>query len=437
MVVLPATRAHGKSTDRHPLRILHVVQCYAPAVGGTEHVVQQLSEHLARGFGDRVTVFTTNCANADEFVRSARPSFAEGWEEVGGVPVRRFPVRRWHARLVEQPARVTFRLRLAGNQWLRTLYGGPVIPGLASAIRSCEADLVAASSFPLLHMYTALRAARRSHRPCVLIGGLHPAERWGYDRPMIYEAIRRADHYVAYTPFEARWVERQGVPAERIAVIGLGVDPDPFQDVDAERARSELAFTSGPVVGFVGQLAPHKGIDRLVSAMEHVWKEHPDANLLVAGARTPHASALQARVLRLDEPWRSRVRWIENFDDSRKPVLFAACDVIAYPSRFESFGLVFLEAWAAGLPVVGCRGSAVEDVIRDEVDGLLVDVDSVTGLAAALSRLLRNPTERANMGAAGRARVLEHHRWETIAARFREVYVRVLEGAAVKGEIRA
>lgn len=425
------------SGPRAALRILHVVQGYAPAAGGTERVVQRLSEVLVRDFGDEVTVFTTDCRGVGDFVRSSGARLPVGWEEIAGVRVRRFAVSRWPGRLLEYPARLSFRFGAAASQHLRTLYAGPVVPGLVRAIRRQPADLVVATSFPLLHMYSALRAARRSARPCVLVGGLHPGDRWGFDRPMIYDAIRRADHYVAYTPFEAHWVEAQGMPSERISTIGPGVDAHLFESVDRTRARQSLGLDDGLVIGFVGQLAPHKGIDRLLEAMPTVWAAHPGAGLLIAGAPTPHVEELRRHIARLEEGFRQKVRLIEGFMEDQKPSLLAACDLLVYPSRYESFGLVFLEAWASGIPVIGCRGGAVEDVIREGVDGLLVRPDSAPEIAAAIVRLLANPAERASLGEQGRARVRAHHRWETVAARFREAYLRAVEDSAATGEIHA
>ena len=77
-----------------PLRILHVVQGYAPAVGGSERVMQRLSEELVAGFGDHVTIFTTDCRSAEAFPRPSFPRLARGWETLHGVEIRRFGVVR-------------------------------------------------------------------------------------------------------------------------------------------------------------------------------------------------------------------------------------------------------------------------------------------------------------------------------------------------------
>jgi glycosyltransferase involved in cell wall biosynthesis len=118
---------------------------------------------------------------------------------------------------------------------------------------------------------------------------------------------------------------------------------------------------------------------------------------------------------------------IDNFSESQKPQLFAACDVLAYPSVYESFGIAFVEAWATGKPVVGCRAGAVPCVVRHEVDGLLVDPEDTKGLAEAILRLLKEPNLRHDMGQRGLKKVRESHTWPVVTARFREVYQTVTQ----------
>lgn len=413
-----------------PLRILHVVQGYAPAVGGSERVMKRLSEELVTHHGDRITVFTTDCRNAEAFPRPSFPRLARGWETIHGVDVRRFRVLRSLGPLLGPLQSTAFRLGLPFNDHLRTWYAGPIIPGLARQVRRHEADIVAATSFPLRHMYQALAGARAAGRPCVLIGGIHPEDRWGYHRPMIHRAIARADLYVAYTRHEARWVIEHGASADRVVVIGVGVDPDEFASVDPAPLRGELGVGDAPVVGFIGQLGVHKGIAHLVSAMESVWQRHPAARLLIAGAQTVFSQQVAELVARLPAERRGKILLRLDFSEDDKPRLMSLVDVLAYPSQYESYGIAFLEAWAAGKPVIGCRCGAIAEVVRDGADGLLVPYADPVALGAAICNLLDDPARARTLGEAGRRRVLAEHGWPAIAARFRDAYVRTIERAS-------
>ena len=410
------------------MKILHVTQGYAPAIGGTELLIQRVSEELVRQFGDEVTVFTTDCYNGEGFFTAGAPRLAAGWEERNGVRVRRFPVASGLSRLARRVQGPLFEYNVPFNQYVRALAGGPVVKGLTRAIREASADVIAASSFPLLHMFSALRAAEQSRRPCVLHGGLHPEDIWGFRRSMIFRAIRRAD-YIANTRFEADYVVETGASPDRVTVIGVGVDAEQFGRLPAAEAKRRLGLDEGPVVGFIGQLAASKGVGTLVRAMPRVWRAEPRARLLIAGGRTSYLPQIEQQIATLPVEQRNRVSLIPDFAAELKSTLFDAIDVLAYPSGFESFGIAFLEAWAAGKPVIGCNRGAQTSVIAEGTDGLLVHFDDPPMLALAIVHLLANPALRHAYGEAGRVKVLARYTWPHIAREFRTVYERALRRA--------
>lgn len=420
------------------MKILHVLHAYPPAIGGVQQLFQNVSERLARDFGDQVTVYTTTAYQNTLFWDPGQPALPAGEEMRAGVRVRRFPVwNRWPG-LRLNAARIAHKLQLPGEDWLRGLYFGPLAPGLARAVAAAaaDADIVVASAFPLLHMHAALRGARRGGAPVIFVGALHPADRWCFDRPMIYRAIRRADAYIALSDFERAHLLRQtaapqGDP-DRIAVIGGGVDRAAFAGAREKRAamRQRLGWSpDDPAVIFLGRHVEHKRIDVLIAAMRLVWAEQPLARLLIAGARTDYTPQLMAQVAALPEEQRTRITWVADFEEAEKPALLAACDVLANPSAYESFGIVFLEAWAVGVPVIGARVGAIPTIIEAGQDGLLAEHGDAEAWAHALLRLLGSPSLRARMGAAGREKVRARYDWPVVVRRFRETYARVLEDA--------
>jgi glycosyltransferase involved in cell wall biosynthesis len=409
------------------MKILHVTQGYDPAIGGTELVIQRVSEELVRQFGDEVTVFTTNCFSGDAFYTPNLPRMPVGWEQINGVRVRRFPVYSRVSRLF-RPFRPSLRKTFfPGSQYFRTLYNGPIIPGLSSAIRQADFDLVAASSFPLLHMFQTLSAAHRTKRPCVLLGGLHPQDEWGFQRPMIYQAIRQADRYIAYTSYEGRYVIERGASPDKVRVVGVGVDLEAFQGVNPKEARQRLGLGEAPAVGFIGQIAGHKGVDTLVRAMPIVWQVEPQARLLIAGAHTLFSESLEHTIRQLPAEDQDKIILRYNFTNDEKPRLYAALDVFAYPSGFESFGIAYLEAWAVRKPVIGTWRGAIPSVISAGRDGLLVDFQNEALLAEAILLLLRNPRLAFSLGEAGYSKVKERYNWPEIARRFRQTYQEALK----------
>jgi glycosyltransferase involved in cell wall biosynthesis len=163
-----------------------------------------------------------------------------------------------------------------------------------------------------------------------------------------------------------------------------------------------------------------------------VWERVPAARLVIAGARRAETEAVERGVAALPPDRRERVRLEIDVPEARKAELYASFDVFASPSVYESFGITFLEAWAAGLPVVACDVGAVGSVIEHGADGLLVPPSDPRALAEALVRLLLDPAERRRLGERGRLVAVERHGWDAVAAQVEALYAS-LAGTAATG----
>ena len=409
------------------MNILHVVHGYHPAIGGTEFLFQRISEQLVAQYGDQVTVFTTNAYNGIFFIDPSQPAIPPREnEEINGVKIRRFPVNNRIAPRIAALQRKAFDNNWPFNDVLRTLYHGPISWPMFSAIQHAQADVVAASAFPLLHMYYAALGKQFNRIPLVFYGALHPGDRWNFDRPIIHRAIAMCDMYLAYTSFERDFVIAQGALPDKVRVASPGVDPDPFRVADGMALRRQFGWENVPVIAFVGQQSAHKGIDALYHAMRLVWRQLPEARLIVAGGRTAYSPHLDHILESFSLQERDRIQHIPNFAEEEKPQIFAACDVFVSPSGYESFGITFVEAWAAGKPVIGCRSGAISAVIDEWQDGLLVPYKDVPQLATVILELLTDAALRERMGHRGREKVLTQYTWDIAVARFREAYERAI-----------
>jgi len=408
------------------MRVLHVVHAYPPSIGGSQWLMKNLSEQLVSRYGDEVTVFTTTAYNLELFWRSDVPAMPAGTEEINGVTVRRFPVFNRFGRLRMLIAGVAYRLHLPCNDWLRAIYNGPLIFGMTRAVANSEADVVFATAFPLLHMHYALAGAQRAGIPIVFLGAIHTADTWGYDRMMIYRAIRQADAYIAHTTFERDYLIKRGIRADKISVIGPGVDASTFVKADGTVIRRRYGWGDAPVAALVAKQTARKRFDVLLEAMRRVWAMHPDVQLLIAGARTPYSRQIQQMIDALPPEQQAHVTVVNDFPEEEKPALLAACDLFVLPSGYESFGIAFLEAWACGKPVIGARTGAIPSVIDEGQDGLLVAYQDADDLARAILALLADPQRRARMGEAGQRKVLENHTWGVVADRVRTVYLEAI-----------
>ena len=415
------------------MKILHVVHGDPPSIGGSQWLVKNLSEQLVSRYRDEVTVFTTVAYNTEHFWRSDEPAMPAGEQKINRVLVRRFSVFNRLNVLRMLSAGVAYRLRLPCNDWLRTIYSGPLISGMVQAIAESGVDVVFATAFPLMHMYYALAGARRARVPIVFLGAIHTIDTWGYDRRMIYRAIRQADAYIALTTYERDYLVERGIRADKISVIGAGVDVDSFRGADGILIRCRYGWGDAPVVALVAKQTARKRFDTLLKALRQVWAVHPNVQLLLAGTRSPYSRQIEEMINAFPPEQQAHITVVSDFSEEEKPNLLAACDIFALPSGMESFGIAFVEAWACAKPVIGARIGAIPSVIDEGIDGLLVTYQDADDLARAILELLASPSRRAQLGEAGRRKVLESHTWETVADRVRAVYTEAISRRAGPG----
>jgi glycosyltransferase involved in cell wall biosynthesis len=223
---------------------------------------------------------------------------------------------------------------------------------------------------------------------------------------------RLDDRVIVLSDHVGRYVVEVGrVQPERIRRVYYGINLDrPIalarRAVDELRAEFGIPL-GGPFLLCVGRLDPQKGHPVLFEAMRPVLREQPDARLVVVGG-AQQASQEYVATLRThaaDAELAGRIVFAGERTDV--PRLMAACDVFVLASLWEGFGLVFVEAMAAGKPVVATRVSAIPEVVLDGETGLLVPPEDADALAAAILRLCDDPAERDRLGNSGYRRVHE------------------------------
>ncbi|HVC25780.1 MAG TPA: glycosyltransferase family 4 protein [Acidimicrobiales bacterium] len=207
-------------------------------------------------------------------------------------------------------------------------------------------------------------------------------------------------------------------------VVPPGVDVERFRPLAADEraaARRRLGLPeTGHLVVSVSRLVPRKGMDVLVEAAARLAPDRPDLCVAIGGSGRDRAR-LERLAARLDAP----VRFLGRVAEEDLPVLDAAADVWAMLCRNrwlgleqEGFGIVFLEAAAAGVAQVAGRSGGAEEAVEHEVTGLVLDRPADVVVAAdALARLLDDDALRARLGAAARARAVSTFDYDLIARR--------------------
>jgi len=196
----------------------------------------------------------------------------------------------------------------------------------------------------------------------------------------------------------------------------MGINWEEWEDCDGERFRRKYALTGKRLILFVGTKSYNKGAIHLLEAVGRISKEMKDVTLVSIGLPTgewKRKRSILSKTHLLDLGYVS---------EEEKKDAFVACDLFAMPSRYDSFGIVYLEAWRCAKPVIGAKVGAIPEVIEEGEDGLLVEFGDVDQLTSAIISLLSHPDLCQRMGEKGRRKVGERFNWQKNIGKIEDVF---------------
>ena len=247
--------------------------------------------------------------------------------------------------------------------------------------------------------------------PLVLTPLAHPGQFHGGATAADFARYRRASVITTMTDWERDWYGTHGINAGRVVTTGMGPNATAGGDAAGFRARHGIP-AQAPIVLYIGRKERYKGYIQLLDATEIVWRTHPDARFVFIGLPGFYSTFFDDFQRYADD----RVIQLENASASDKDAALEACSLFAMPSRHETFGLGYLEAWLHGKPVIGGDIPPLRDVIEDGADGIVVR-QRVDAVAQAILRLLDDPATASAMGQRGRAKVEARWSWDAVMDR--------------------
>lgn len=370
-------------------RTLLVTNDFPPRAGGIQSYLYQLVSRMAP---DRVVVYASR--------RHDDPPEHDRFDAEQPFPVVRHPGIMAGQPSVLRGAREVLRAERCDTVWF-----GAAAPLalLTPALRVAGAQRVLASTHGHEVGWSMLPGGRRALR------------RIGEDVDVVSYVSRYA---------RSRFASAFG-PAAALEYLPSGVDPARYRPDPTARARIRTRYGLGerPVVVCVSRVVPRKGQDMLVRALPRILRQVPNATLLLVGGGR---YVQTVRRLAARQGVSGRVVFAGRVAAQELPAHYVAGDVFAMPCRtrgggldVEGLGIVYLEASAAGLPVVAGRSGGAPETVVDGVTGHVVNGADAGAVADAVAGLLADPAGAAAMGAAGRAWVTAHWTWEHQVARLR------------------
>lgn len=336
----------------------------------------------------------------------------------GAEPPRTLDLGRYQTRIIAPPAAwqpvlqrlVSLVSRAALQPLAQWIYRRAYQPALAAALPpGVNVVHYVGNGWELLG-FAALAEARKRGAAFTALPAIHPGS-WG-DSPLDVAFYNQTDAVFVLSESERAHLIKLGVKPPLLQVIGLA--PALEATGDAARFRHTRNLGNRPLILFVGRKDRSKGYHALCEAMPRILAAVPDACLAAIGPdrEPPYPAVPEAALLDLGLA-----------SEADKADALAACDVFCLPSANESFGIVYVEAWAYGKPVVGGPAPAARELITEDVTGCCVPQDKEE-IAAALARLLRDPALRERLGAAGYQMQQERFTWEAVT----EAHCRLFRG---------
>jgi phosphatidyl-myo-inositol dimannoside synthase len=271
-------------------------------------------------------------------------------------------------------------------------------------------------------------------RAVVLTHGLDVIHRNAFYQLLCVRWLKFCDRVIANSNYTGALTQSKAVAQERLTVIPPGVQPDRFDiptDVNATKRRWNLEGKK--IILFVGRLAKRKGIKEFIEkSLVEIVRQIPETVFLIVGDNPTQSLAHRDNVVGEIDMTVSKlsleneVRLLGALSDNEVISLYHVCDVVLLPALdmkddVEGFGIVLLEAAAAGKPVVATRVGGIPEAIEEGKSGILIAPDDYQPLSRSVIGLLSNNKERLAMGQYARERIKEKFCWAKIIGQYQAV----------------
>ncbi len=431
------------------MRVIQLLRKYDPAEwGGTETAVQR----LCHGLREQGVISLMYCpyvngngspaalsASAAQAVRADKNRFPPSEtrnENNGGVKRFKTCVPTWGISQQEKREFIAVGGNLMSFDLLPALWREPDVAlvhthtlgrlgGIASAVaRGRRLPFVVSIHGGLLDVSPALKTTFN--------GPAHSGFDWGKIFGLMLQSrrlIHHADAVLTCNPTEAELL-RTKHPSKRIEIQPHGIPVGTYQQDHRAAAREAYPqICERDVLLCVGRIDPVKNQSWLVTHAPEILRVHPNALLVLAGACTNEAygQSLEHQIRELGISDRVLLTGGLPQGDPRLIGLIQESRAVLLPSISETFGLVLLEAWAAGTTVISSRTSGASALIRNGENGWLFDLSDPRGFHQAVSQILLNPVLRARQAESGRQLVASEYDVMSVAGRVKQLYNELIE----------
>lgn len=375
------------------MQIVQVTPRFPPAIGGLENHVYNISVELVER-GHKVVVITSNDAEVD----------AVNEEVMNGIEVHRYPL---------------FLPKLFREVWL--------IPSMVKLFHILQADIIHVHGYRCLSSFITAFLSERKGVPFVLTPhGIFPKRnrfngliKSVYDYSLGNTLLKSSDKVIALTESNKSLLLNLGASENKTVIIENGVDVTKYKELKFKMARKH-GF-SGPVLLYVGRIAWHKSLEKVIEALPSIVKDFHDARFLMVGPDCAKGSTdllRLAKKLRVDDS----VVMAGRVSESQLHFYYSIADVFILPSIYEGLSLSMLEAMASKVPLIVCSSTGISDVLTHGVDALILKSNTPSEISASVSLLLNCSELREKIRRNAHRLVLRKYTWKVVVDKLESIY---------------
>lgn len=384
--------------------VIHFSHNYVPFTDGSVEYIRSISEQLAKREHD-VTVIATDAL----FLIRKGEHYSPKYEVRDGVQIKRVPFY-WFSVNIEFTASLVLRnvLKPVSPTAAGLLHDPAGVKLLHQGLQE-NVDVIQASPVPRSCVTAAIIMANRTDTPTVIRPALHLEEE-RVDLNFWAEILNESDAVVCATNVEAQRLQEHGVDESQFHVIGVGVDYEEIRSADPDpEITDDEVFT---VLSLSSNHSRAKGTFQVIEAASAL----PDIQFLFAG------SGWEGVKSEVEIP--DNCIYLGFLEEHQKHRVLNSVDLLVQPSIVESYGIVFMEALAAGIPVIPADSPQMRELYSDV--GIPVPHGDTAELIAAIETL-RDDTERYNRLAENAVKTAQSHSRQQIADEIEELYIQLLE----------
>lgn len=386
------------------MRILFLSWEYPPVShGGLARHVDDLSQALARK-GHSIHIVTSGGDGLDSY------------SQKNGVDIHRSsPVKIEGNNFIDKINHLNFQLAARAVEVIQQYGGFDLIHGHDWLVFWASKILKHGFRIPLVHTIHATEYGRNH--------GIHN-DLQRYINDVEWYTCYEAWKLIVCSDYMKEEIKRLfQLPEDKVKIINNGVEPDNFNTEVEDEFREKYAHPDEKIIFYVGRLVREKGIQYLIRALSIILHDQPQIKLVIAG-KGPYEGELKRKAEELGIA--DRVYFTGFISDEERNKLYRTADLAVFPSLYEPFGIVALEAMAAQIPLITTNAGGLDEFIVDGRNALKVNTGDPFQLAGSILRILNDPKRSEEMVERAYREVVSVYNWDIIAEKTYQLYRKVL-----------